>query len=442
MARQIITAIDVGSSKVCTVIAAIDEETMQPSVIGSGVSPSQGIRRGVVVNIAEAVNSVNESLSYAEKMAGITISQAVVSVSGKNIFSNNTKGVVAVTDEEITFDDVQRAIESAKTVAIPQQVRKIIHVLPREYVVDSQGGIREPVGMSGSRLEVDAHIISALTTTVHNIEKAFQQLGLRAIPVFSGLASSQSVLTKTEKELGVIVLDIGYGTTTITIYQEDAIAYSGCIILGGYSVTSDLAVGLQIQSDDAEKLKKNIGRLFPQNNSVKDANQNNRNVPSYLRADLDKNTSSEEAFDDDLIDVSSLQISNLQKVSKKIYEEIVGCRLDELFQMVSDQVSMAGFSVKQPAGIVLTGGGSNLYGIEKHASRFFGAPARVGYPQGLNGPLIDEITGPEFSCVQGLILKGMEFYTATGAVGYDDLNNQQGSNMFVKIGNIFKKFMP
>lgn len=440
MARQIITAIDLGSSKVSTVIASIDEETMKPSVIGSGVTPSHGIRRGVVVNIAEAVNAINDSLSYAEKMAGITISQAIVSINGKNIFSNNTKGVVAVTDDEISFDDVQRAIESAKTVAIPQQVRKIIHVIPREYVVDSQGGIREPIGMSGSRLEVDAHIISALTTTVHNVEKAFQQLGIRAIPVFSGLASAESVLTKTEKELGVMVLDIGYGTTTITIYQEDAIAYSGCIILGGHAVTSDLAVGLQIQSDDAEKLKRNIGRLIP-HNSNKELNTSNRNIPSYLRADMNKNNNEE--IDDDLIDVSSLQIPNLTKLSKKIYEEIVGCRLDELFQMVSEQVSVAGFSVKQPAGVVLTGGGSNLYGIDKHAANFFGTTARVGFPQGLNGPLIDEITEPEFACVQGLILKGMKLYTSNGIIGgYDDPIGPQSSSVFAKISDIFKKFMP
>lgn len=440
MARQIITAIDAGSSKICTVIAAIDED-LQPSVIGTSVTPSQGIRKGVVVNIGEAVNAINESLSYAEKMAGITISQAIVSINGKNIFSNNTKGVVAVTDDEITFDDVQRAVESAKTVAIPQQVRKIIHVLPREYVVDSQGGIKEPVGMTGSRLEVDAHIISALTTTVHNIEKSFQQLGLKAVSVFSGLASSQAVLTKTEKELGVMVLDIGYGTTTVTIYQEDAISYSGCVILGGYAVTSDLAVGLQIQSDDAEKLKTNIGR-FMQSTSNKSSQNNMKNMPSYLRADMERNSSSGESTEnDDLVDVSSLQIPNLQKMSKKIFDEIVGCRLDEMFQMIADQVSMAGFSVKQPAGIVITGGGANLYGIEKHAASFFGVPARIGNPHGLTGPLIDEITGPEFACVQGLILKGMELYTSMGG-SYDDSSTQGNGTIVNKLSGLFKRFMP
>jgi cell division protein FtsA len=439
MSKQIITSIDVGSSKITTVIASIDDETLRPSVIGTAVTPSIGIKKGVVVNISEAVNSINESLSYAEKMAGITISQAIVSINGKNIFSNNTKGVVAVTDEEISFEDVQRAVESAKTVAIPQQVRKIIHVLPREYIVDSQGGIREPVGMTGSRLEVDAHIISALTTTVHNIDKAFQQLGIKSIPVFAGLASAQSVLTRTEKELGVMVLDIGYGTTTITIYQEDAISYSGCVILGGYSITSDLAVGLQIQSDDAEKLKTNIGRFMT--NKISNNSFEDRNTPSYLRADKEK-ASGDSIIDndDDLIDVSSLQIPNLQKISKRMYEEIVLSRLEEMFQLVSDQLSIAGFSVKQPAGVVITGGGANLYNIDKYASKFFGVPARVGMPQGVSGPLIDEITGPEFACVQGLILKGMEFMTASG--GYDESTSDSNGNLLNSLSNIFKKFMP
>lgn len=445
MARNIITAIDAGSSKICTVIATVNEETMEPSVIGTAVTPSQGIKKGVVVNINEAVDAIGESLSYAEKMAGIGVSSAIVSIDGKNIFSNNTRGVIAVSGEEITYDDVQRAVESAKTVAIPQQIRKIIHVLPREYVVDSQGGIREPIGMTGSRLEVDAHIISALTTTVHNVDKAFQQLGIKSFPVFGGLASAQSVLTKTEKELGVMVLDIGYGTTDITIYQEDAIAYSGCVILGGYHITSDLSVGLQIQSfEDSEKLKLNISKFMGGGqNHDGSFNFSNQNLPSYLRADAERQRGNDVAGDedDDLADISSLQIPNLPKVSKKMYEEIVSCRLDEIFQMVSDQVSLAGFSVKQPAGIVITGGTANLYNIAKYCQSFFSVPARVGNPQGLGGPLIDEIKDPEFACVQGLVLRGLEFYYSYGS--YDEASGQKSGGSFVsKLKGIFKNFMP
>jgi cell division protein FtsA len=440
MARNIITAIDVGSSKITTVIAAVNDEEAVPSVIGTAIATSKGIKKGVVVNINEAVDAINESLSYAEKMAGISISNAIVSINGKNIFSNNTRGVIAVSTEEISYEDVQRAVESAKTVAIPQQVRKIIHVLPREYVVDSQTGIREPVGMTGSRLEVDAHIISALTTTVYNIEKAFQQLGLKSLPVFSGLASAQSVLTNTEKELGIMVLDIGYGTTTITIYQDDAIAYSGCVALGGYAITSDLAVGLQIQSEHAEKLKTSIGKFFVE--SGKGETNAYSHVPSYLRADREKQEEPKEQTDEDsdLIDISGLQIPNLTKLSKQMYEEIVICRLDEIFQLVSDQVSLGGFTVKQPAGIVITGGTGNLYNVAKYCSKFFGVPCRVGMPQGLGGPLIDEIVGPEFACVQGLVLRGLDFYSSFGS--YDENQQNSGSSVFKKIKGLFKNLIP
>jgi cell division protein FtsA len=445
MSRQIVSAIDAGSSKITTVIAALDEEDQLIKVIGTATTQSSGIKKGVIVNIGEAVEAIQESLEYAEKMAGISITQAFVSVDGKNILSDNKKGVVAIAGEEIGFEDVHRAIESAKSTAIPHQVRKIIHVLHREFIVDSQAGIREPLGMTGSRLEVDAHIISALSTTVHNIEKVFTDVGIRPTPIFAGLASSHSVLTKTEKELGVMVLDIGHGTTDITIYQEDALAYSGCIILGGHAITSDLAVGLQIQSEDAEKLKVNIGKYIDSKSAPKqETSQKSNNIPSFLRSDNSNNSTKNDESDDeqadDLIDISNLNIQNNPKISKRMYEEIVGCRLDEVFQMVVDEISMTGFSYKQPAGIVITGGTSSLYGLAKHCSKFFGVPCRIGTPQGLGGPLIDEITGPEYSCVQGLLLNGVERFSY--ATGYDEPDQNSGPGVFSKVKNMFKNFMP
>lgn len=450
MSRQIVSAIDAGSSKITTVIAALDEEDDTIKVIGTATTQSSGIKKGVIVNISEAVEAIQESLEYAEKMAGISITQAFVSVDGKNILSDNKKGVVAIAGEEIGFEDVHRAIESAKSTAIPHQVRKIIHVLHREFIVDSQSGIREPLGMTGSRLEVDAHIISALSTTVHNIEKVFTDVGIRPTPIFAGLASSHSVLTKTEKELGVMVLDIGHGTTDITIYQEDALAYSGCIILGGHAITSDLAVGLQIQSEDAEKLKVNIEKYIDSKPAPKQSDTpKNNNIPSFLRSDNSSNSKSSSSSRDesdeddeasDLLDISNLNIQNSSKISKRMYEEIVGCRLDEIFQMVVDEISMTGFSYKQPAGIVITGGTSSLYGLAKHCTKFFGVPCRIGTPQGLGGPLIDEITGPEYSCVQGLLLNGVERFSY--ATGYDEPDQPSGPGVFSRVKNMFKNFMP
>lgn len=443
MSGQIITAIDAGSSKICTVICVVDDVNDELKVIGTFTGESKGIKKGVIVNIHEAVTGIQESLAFAEKMGGVSINHAYVTIDGKNIISDNKRGVVAITGEEIEMEDVYRAIESAKSTAIPHQIRKIIHVLNREYIVDTQSGIHEPLGMTGSRLEVDAHIISALSTTVHNLEKVFSDIGISVTPIFSGLASSQSVLTRTEKELGVMVLDIGHGTTDISIYQEDALCFSGCVILGGNSITSDLAVGLQIQSEQAEKLKTQISRFM----DVKAKKVvENSSIPSFLRSDNNQNEGSSGIngsgglISEDNIDISALGIDNLKILSKKMYEEIVGCRLDEIFQLVIDEVAPSGFSIKQPAGIVLTGGTANLYGIDKYCSRFFGVPCRIGTPHGLGG-MIDEITGPDFAAVQGLILHARE-KQLRGENPYDSEENERGSGVFGWISKLFGNFTP
>lgn len=438
MSKKVISAVDIGSSKICTVIATLEEDENIVNVIGYSVVPSLGVKKGIIVNINEALTAIQESIANAEKMAGIAISEVFVSINGKSIFSNNTKGVVAVTGHEITEDDIKRVLEAVKTMAIPPQLRKLVHILPREYIVDSQCGIKQPLGMTGSRLEVDAHVISALTTTIYNIEKIFGEISITCIPVFVGYASAQAVLTNTEKELGVFLLDIGHSTTSITIYQDDSITYSSSINLGSQSVTNDLAVGLQINSNDAEKLKRNIHAFMDNNeNSKKNSNEH----PFYLKTDnalanVDDST-------DDLIDISALQISNLQKLSKRMYEEIVDCRLEELFNLVSINITNAGFSFKQPAGVVLTGGGAKLYGITRKASKFFGIPARVGYPQGLGGPLIDEILGPEFACVQGLILVGLDFFFNEQVnLIYGDPTNKNDKSFIEKIVSFFKNVIP
>ncbi len=229
---NIITAIDIGSSKISAVIAVIDENG-KPKVIGESSYPAYGIRKGEITGIDEAINSIASALSGAERMAGITVSSAYVTINGKQIISNNNKGVVAISENEITEEDVYRAMEQARTVAIPP-TREIIHLIPREFIVDQQTGIKVPIGMTGSRLEVDAHIISAPITAKHNLEKCIQSIGLRIDGiVFSGWAAAQSVLTPTEKELGVLLLDIGGGTVSITTFVEDEVTYSTSIPFGG-----------------------------------------------------------------------------------------------------------------------------------------------------------------------------------------------------------------
>lgn len=445
MSKKLIAAVDIGSSKICTIITSL-EEGGPINVIGYSVVPSKGVKKGVIIDINDALNVIQESIAYAEKMAGIAISEAIVSVNGKSIFSNNTRGIVAVMGNEITEDDVRRVLESVKAIAVPPQLRKLVHILPREYVVDSQGGIKQPVGMIGSRLEVDAHVISSLSTAIYNINKIFEEISIRVIPVFAGLASSQAVLTDTEKELGVVVCDIGYGTTTITIYQG-AISYSASVNLGAQAITNDLAVGLQITSEDAEKLKRNISALLTANNAKELPWGSNQS--SYLKADSSVVNQAHDELSgldydegDITLDVSSLQIAGLNKLSLKMFNEIVNCRLEELFSLISNNITAAGFSFKQPAGMVLTGGGAKLLDINKKASQFFGVPVRIGYPQGLTGPLIDEISTPEYSCVQGLVLMGLEIMThETADLIYRDNVDKNERSILDKILSFFKNII-
>ncbi len=429
MANRIVTALDVGSTKICTTIASV-EENRQPSVIGVASYPSQGMKKGVIVNIDEAINAIASSLEAAERMAGLTVSSVYVSINGKHITSTNNKGVVAVAQDEIVTDDVFRAIESARTVSIPPS-REILHVIPREFIVDAQGGIKDPVGMSGTRLEVDAHIVSATSTALHNLVKCVQQLGLKVEDVvFSGWAAATSVLTATEKELGVTLLDIGGGTTSVTTFVEDAITYSGCIPFGGTNVTSDLAIGLRVSLEDAEKIKLNSEEL------IKQAARNER--ASAEEEDEEKKSKKRK----DIIDISSLEIEGMKTISRKMFEDIVEARLSEIFDLVIDQVEQSGNEVKLPAGVVLTGGAAMIPGITTIAKKVFGVPSRVGYPKGLEG-LVDEINGPAYAVSQGLILYGAQ--DEVGGKGISiatQAGDRGGDGLLGKILDFFKNLLP
>lgn len=402
MAKRIITALDVGSSKVCTIIAAIPEGKESPQVIGVYTHPSSGIKKGVIVNIDEATNTIAESLAAAERMAGITVSSVYATIGGKHITSLNSRGVVAVSKEEIGDEDTYRAIENARTVSIPPS-REILHIIPREFIVDSEGGIKDPIGMSGTRLEVDTHIISATTTAIQNLIKCVQNCGVTIEDiVFSGWSSSHSVLTETEKELGVTLLDIGGGTTSVCIFQEGSISYSGSIPLGGISITSDMAIGIQVSLEEAERLKLSYKKLLAQVGGQR-RRDDDLDAPALQR----RMTQEEKLPDDkkenkDYLDISSLSIEGHDSISKTMFQQIVEARLEEIFEMVSTQVSQAGFDVAMPAGVVLTGGSAQLYDITKIAQKKFGVPARIGEPSGLSG-MVEEVTSPDYAACQGLI---------------------------------------
>jgi len=436
MSKRIISALDVGSSKVCAVIASCEDDSA-PQVIGVASQPSVGIKKGVVVNIDDAINTIASTLEAAERMAGITVPSVYLSVSGKHITSINNKGVVAVSTEEIIPDDVYRAIESARTISIPPG-REILHVIPREFIVDSQVGVKDPVSMTGTRLEVDAHIVSATSTVLHNLLKCVQQLGLKVDDVvFSGWASSTSVLTDTEKELGVMLLDIGGGVTSITTFVEDAITYSGCVPFGGINVTSDLAIGLRVNLDDAERIKVNAADLLK--GKVK-GEKSGKSVDVNSKA---KNKKKSKKNKSKVIDVSSLGIEGTKEIDKELFEEIIEARLSEIFDLVLAQISQAGSDTSMPAGVVLTGGCAMLPSITKITKRVLKVPARIGYPKGLEG-LVDEISSPAYSTIQGLVLYGM------GSNGESRLSESISGggggegvgNIFSKVGGWFKNLIP
>jgi cell division protein FtsA len=430
MARKIITAIDVGTSKIATVISSVEDD-QNPTVIGVCSHPSRGIKKGVVVNIDEATNAIAESVNAAERMAGVTVSDVYVSINGDQVTSLNNKGVVAVSGSEITIDDTYRAIENARTLSLPENLNPI-HIIPREFMVDNQGGIKYPIGMSGGRLEVETHIITAPNSYWQNLKKCVEQLGLNVYDVvFTGWASSTAVLTETEKELGVTMLDIGAGTTSISIFQEGAIIYSGCIPLGGVNITSDIAIGLQVSLEDAEKIKLNMEDLLSDKIKSKENKRDKR--PALLR----KIEEEEEEEKGDKLDLSLIGVKSEKSVTKEMLKKIVDARCEEIFDMAKESVEKAGYDIAMPSGVVITGGTALLVGITKLTQNIFGVPARVGYASGLSG-MTEEISDPAYSCVQGLIKHALDDDTEINT----ESKKVDMGDIFGKITEWFKSLLP
>ena len=434
MSKRIITAIDVGTSKVTTVIAAAEDSDSQATVIGVYSHPSHGIKKGVIVNIDEATGAINESLTAAERMAGVTVSDVYVTINGQNVSSINNRGVVAVSGAEITMEDTYRAIENARTLSLPQDMNPI-HIIPREFVVDNQNGIKYPIGMSGQRLEVETHIITAPTSSWKNLKKCVEQLGLTVYDiVFTGWAATLSILTDTEKELGVTLIDVGAGTASIAIFQEGAIVYSGSVPLGGINITSDLAIGLQLSLEEAERVKLNMEQILE--GKVKESTGNTR-TPALLRQD--ENETEKKKKGDDLVNVSGLGVSSKEEISKSMLNQITAARLEEIFEMVRDQVSKAGYDVAMPAGIVLTGGSAQLKDITKVAQGIFGVPARIGYPSGLSG-MVEEISDPAYGAVQGLVKHAVD--DESEAPSSSSSGGGGISKIFGKVSGLVKSLLP
>jgi len=382
---RIIAGIELGSNKIATLISqvATDPLTMETSVniMGAASSVSRGIKKGQIVDIEEAVEAIISSVEAAERMAGYNLESAYIALGGAHIHSQNSHGVVAISEPngEINQNDVDRAIEAASAVSLPTS-REVVHVLPREYIVDGEVGVRDPVGMSGVRLEVDTHIVSAGSSAIKNVRKAVNEVGIQIDDlVFTGIASAEATLSPTEKELGCVLIDVGGGTTSIAVFTDGALSYSGVIPVGAKNVTNDLAIGLRVSLDTAEKIKLALSKIH---------------------------TGKQEKDDSDEMDLVSLGVTEVTKISKKtLLEGIIRPRLNEIFTMVRIELEREGLANRIPSGAIITGGGSLTAGAIDSAKRMLSLPVRIGVPVGVGG-LIDDVVNPTFSTCVGLVLYG------------------------------------
>jgi cell division protein FtsA len=389
--EKIIAAIDIGSSKIATLIAQIPKETGNITVIGVSTVPAKGIRKGQVVDIDDAVSSMAEGLEAAERMAGYSVSSAYVSVAGSQIASMNSRGVVAVSgpDGEITDEDIRRVTEAARAISIPSS-REIIHVVPRGFIVDSQEGVKDPIGMSGVRLEVETHIVSGAATSIRNLTKIVQQIGVEVDDlVFSGLASAESTLTDTERELGVAQIDIGGGTTDVALFVDGSIAHSVVLPIGGRNITNDLAIGLRVSLDSAERIKIALSK-----------------EPRRMISP-DENISSEEKRSQEALDTTKLGLEeDIGTVSKKtLIDGIIKPRLTELATLVAMEIKKSGYGGLLPSGLVITGGAAETVGLVEVSKEILRMPVRIAFPTGVTG-LIDEISTPAYAAPIGLLIYG------------------------------------
>ena len=431
---KIICGIDVGSSKIATLIASVDADG-KINLIGVSSTVSRGVRKNQVVDIDEAVKAITESVESAERMAGYSISSAYVSLGGPQIESVNQHAVVAVSqpEGEIRESDIQRVNDAARAIPLPSS-REILHVIPRTFTVDGQGGIKDPIGMTGVRLETETHIITGATTSMRNLVKCVAEVGIDVTElVFSGVAASLAILTDTEKELGVVLVDIGGETTDVVIFIDGSVSYSSVIPLGARHITSDMAVGLRVSLESAEKIKLSLGKI--QKSPVL--------AQSAIAEETEKASNKGPKKEEEILDIKSLGIEeDIQKISKKaVVDGIIRPRLQEIFKYAGKEIKKSGFGTQIPSGLVICGGGAQTVGVLEQAKYVLGFPARLGQIDGLSG-LIEEIDSPAFSSAAGLIL----YWASLGSSGEMHIPVLSGSLPFKELWqkgiSLVKSFLP
>jgi cell division protein FtsA len=372
--EELIVGLDLGTTKVCSVVGEVTSEGID--IVGVGTYPSIGLRGGVVVNIDQTVQSIRRAVEEAELMAGCEISSVYAGVAGTHVQSLNSHGVIAVKNREVTQADVDRVLDAAKTVALPFD-RQILHVLPQQYIVDEQEGIQHPVGMSGVRLEAKVHIITGAISAVQNIVKCCERAGLHVQDVvLESLASSESVLDTDEKQLGVALIDVGGGTSDVAVFVDHAIRYSCVVGLGGNHITSDISVGLRTSMEEAEKIKKKYGCAL-----------------------------TEWVNPQDMIEVGSVGGQRPRQLAQSVLTQIVEARVEEILKIIEWELVRSGYMESLHAGVVLTGGVALLPGIKELAEKVFDLPVRIGIPYQYGG-LGDVVKNPIFATAAGLLSYG------------------------------------
>lgn len=411
MAKQdIVVGLDVGTTKVSACVAGYKEGQIDVRAIAK--APNTGLRRGMVVDIEETVSAISAVLEESERMAGSPITSAYVGIGGAHINSTNSKGVIAISraDGEVTEEDAARVIEAARAVAIPPN-QDILHVVPKSFSIDGQTGIKDPIGMTGVRLEVETHVIGGSLAAIKNLTKSVQQAGLEIEGmVFSPLATAKALLSKKQKEMGVMMIDFGAGTTAIAIFEEGDLIHCNILPIGSMHITNDIAIGLRINLDLAEKIKLKYATALSA--SVKD---------------------------DEKINLANVDSKESEKISKKYVAEIVDARLAEIFAMIRDELKKIGRDGMLPAGVVFTGGGAKLEGLIEYTKESLRLPAQIGYPIIELSGMVDKLDDPRYTTSVGLALWGLEEKSSPST---SNIDLTKIGNVSDKIKSIFKNFMP
>ena len=416
MKNDIIIGLDIGTSTVQTVVAQKLGAAQKLRILGTGQSSVNGLRRGIITDIDAAARSIREAVKMAERASGVSVREAYVSVGGSHIGCRSSRGVVAVSraDQEIPEDDVMRAIRQAEAVTLAAN-REILHVIPREFIIDSEKGIKDPVGMHGIRLEVDVLIIEGSTPVLKNLNKCLSEAGIEPSEfILSSLASSRAVLNSRQKELGVLTLDLGAGTTGLGVFEDGDIVYANILPIGSGHITNDIAIGLRTSIDVAEKIKLEYG--------------------SCAASEIGKK---------ETIDLAKFGVEDQTKVSRRMLADIIEARICEIFDLVNKELKKINRQGMLPAGVILVGGGAKLQGLVDLAKRELKLPAQIGFPAEELGGLVDRVDDPAFACALGLVLMGQDLEGKKEGLGsmVPKIPLMDGS-IFDKIKHWFRAILP